>query len=772
MERVSLDGEWTLTYYPQTEREVLQPTPAGKADAQTIPARVPGNVELDLQRAGAIEDPFFDTRIFGLRSYEHFEWWYEREFDTPAGVSGKSVWLVFRGLDCLATILLNGEVVGEADNMLIPWRFEVSGRLRDSGNNRLAVRIRSAVLEARSYPYEPGHMAMATNYEQLYVRKAPHMYGWDIAPRAVSAGIWRGVDLEIRRTPEWRDVHYATESVHDTSALLRVCWQFAAEDAVLDGYTVRIRGECGESSFTDTFQPLFTAGERRIRIAGPKLWWPKGYGAANLYDVSVELLRNGTVVDDRHDAVGIRTVTLERTATAGEEGEFRLLVNNVPVFCRGSNWVPLDAFHSRDAERYEPVLELFDDLGCNIIRCWGGNVYEEHAFFRFCDRHGIMVWQDFAFACALYPQEPSFLDRVRYEAKCVVRMLRNHPSLVLWAGDNEIDVFYRIRGMNPWNNLISRRVLPEVCAELDPYRPYLESSPFVSREAAGEPWQDTQLRMPEQHLWGPRDYFKGPFYAGNTAHFASEIGYHGCPNVSSIRRFIADDALWPWQDNHHWRAHASDPVEEGGPFAYRIKLMADQIAELFGSTPDTLEQFAVASQISQGEAKKYFIEMFRMRKWRKTGIIWWNVMDCWPQFSDAIVDYYFAKKLAYWYIRRVQVPVCVMVDEPANWHCRVMVANDTREDQKGTCTVRDAESGAELFSGEFGVKANGSAEIGRVPVSHGAHRVFLITWESNGARYGNHYLLGKPPFDLGWYRSMLESISGLPGGFDAGRVGE
>jgi beta-mannosidase len=761
MERTSLNGEWRLTYNPQSRR----------GSAQTIPAYVPGNVELDLQRAGELEDPYVGRRIYGLKEYEHYEWCYAREFDTPPHGAGTSLWLVFQGVDCYSTVWLNDEVLGETDNMLIPWRFEVTDRLRDSAPNRLVVRIRSAVLEARSYSYEPGHMAMGTNYEQLFVRKAPHMYGWDIAPRVVSAGIWRGVDLEVHQQPEWCDVHYATEFVDEHSALLRVCWQFAAGEAALDDYTVRMRGVCGESTFTDTFQPLFCAGERRVRIAAPKLWWPKGYGEANLYDVSLQLLRNGTVVDERHDAVGIRTVALERTAIAGESGEFRFVVNGVPIFCRGSNWVPLDAFHSRDAERYEPVLHLFDDLGCNIIRCWGGNVYEDHAFFSFCDRHGIMVWQDFAFACAMYPQDAAFLNRVRSEARCVVRKLRNHASLVLWAGDNEIDMFYRIRGMDPWNNRISRRVLPEVCAELDPYRPYLESSPFVSREVAAEAWQDSQAQMPEQHLWGPRDYFKGPFYAGNTAHFASEIGYHGCPNVSSIRRFIPEEALWPWHENDWWRAHASDPVEEGGPFAYRIKLMADQIAELFGSTPDNLEAFAVASQISQAEAKKYFIEMFRIHKWRKTGIIWWNVMDCWPQFSDAIVDYYLSKKLAYWYIKRVQTPVCVMLDEPANWHCRILATNDTREEQRGACTVRDAESGEELFADEFRVVANGAKEIGRVQASHGAHRVFLITWELNGESYGNHYLLGKPPFELNWYRGMLEHIAGLPGGFDAHRVG-
>jgi beta-mannosidase len=278
--------------------------------------------------------------------------------------------------------------------------------------------------------------------------------------------------------------------------------------------------------------------------------------------------------------------------------------------------------------------------------------------------------------------------------------------------------------------------------------------------------------MPEQHLWGPRDYFKSPFYAENTAHFASEIGYHGCPNVSSLQRFLTPGGLWPWQDNDEWRAHAADQVPEGGQYRYRIKLMADQIRELFGSVPEELSEFVIASQISQAEAKKFFIESFRMRKWRRTGIIWWNVLDCWPQFSDAVVDYYFGKKLAYWYIRRSQLPVCIAVDEPENWHCGVVACNDTLAAAEGTCTVADADSGEILHSGSFRSPPNSSVQVGKIRVSHGEHRFLFVTWDTDMGRWGNHYCLGKPPLDLAWYRRHLESIASLEPRFDAGSVGK
>jgi len=229
------------------------------------------------------------------------------------------------------------------------------------------------------------------------------------------------------------------------------------------------------------------------------------------------------------------------------------------------------------------ALELFDDLGCTMIRCWGGNVYEDHAFFEHCDTHGMMVWQDFAFACAIYPQDEQFLGRVRHEATAVVRKLRNHPSLVLWSGDNEVDESYLWLGRDPGTNRITREVLPRVCAEHDPYRPYLPSSPYASGEVSGRflaargperaRCEEAARRlMPEQHLWGPRDYFKSPFYAETTAHFASEIGYHGCPNLSSLERFLPQDALWPWQDNDVLSREASlrSGLVPGTPGAHRL----------------------------------------------------------------------------------------------------------------------------------------------------------------------------------------------------------
>ncbi len=382
------------------------------------------------------------------------------------------------------------------------------------------------------------------------------------------------------------------------------------------------------------------------------------------------------VADEYQTTLGIRTVELVRSEiTDVYGGDFHFLVNGVKIFCKGSNWVPADAFHSRDQARYEQMLELFNDTNCNILRAWGGNVYEDHAFFDLCDRMGIMVWQDFAMACATYPLDEEFLNVMRQEAESVVAKLRQHPSLILWSGDNECDQFAMNNfNVDPGMNRLTREILPQVVHRLDPYRPYLASSPYVSQAV----WETKNERLlPENHLWGPRDYYKSSFYAESPAHFVSETGYHGCNSLSSMKTFISPDKLWPWQDNAEWLAHAYEPIGPGGPYSYRIKLMADQTAEMFGSQPENLEDFILASQISQAEAKKFFIELTRYKKWRRSGVIWWNMIDGWPQFSDAVVSYDFIKKLAYHYIKRVQQDLCLMFDEIDRWNIRLHASNDT-----------------------------------------------------------------------------------------------
>ena len=785
MREVSLDGTWQLIFFPEDTHDIQGPEYLHRLDAKAIEARVPGNVELDLVRAGLLPEPFVGRNILELAQYEHDEWWYRRRFVTPQDARGREAVLHFDGLDCFATVWLNGALVGQTDNMLVPHAFDVSLLLSAAGqDNELVVCLSSATRAASRGGYDADLSALPFNFESLRVRKAPHMYGWDIAPRAVSAGIWRSVSLRLSDPAHIAELYYHTRHADECRAAVGVHWQLhfiGPHQTDWRGCQLRFVGSCGESRFEHTIPCRFAAGAAEIPIEHPRLWWPKGYGEPALYTVTCQLLRDGEVLDERTDRIGLRTLELVRTDTTTRQqpGQFLFKVNGTPILVKGSNWVPADAFHSRDAERIPKILALFDDLGCNMIRCWGGNVYEDHPFFDFCDAHGILVWQDFAMACGRYPQDEEFLAAMRTEAEAIVCRLRNHPSLALWAGDNECDEAHLWWGrLDPNRNRITREVLPQVVRRCDPWRPYLPSSPYIAPAvfAAGDP-----SLMPEQHLWGPRDYYKSRFYTETTAHFVSEIGYHGCPPIDSLKEFLiggqGDGAqppsavpaqagapvphewpLWPWQGNDLWRIHAADTSPTPGPYAYRIELMAKQIREVFGIEPKTLEDFVLASQICQAEAKKFFVEMVRLRKWRMTGVLWWNVMDCWPQFSDAIVDYYFRRKLAYLYLKRVQRPACIMMAEPENWACRVVLGNDSREAVRGRFTIRDADTDAILLEGNAEAGPNENRPLGSVPASRGDRRLFLIEWDLNGEKGFNHYLLGTPPFRLETYKGWLRRL--------------
>jgi len=767
---ISLNGTWKLFYFPQGKHLITNPDQLKTQGLAPLEASVPGEVALDLSRQGVLPaDLFFGENIKKLKPFELYEWWYQREFPTPAGIAGRRLELRFQGVDCLATYWLNGKPLGESQDSMIEYRFDVTGKLNATAPNVLTVRLRSPIIEAAGKKYDPAYtvIALDTNQEANWIRRPAHSYGWDIMPRAVSAGLWRPVELVVHAPQEITDMYFTTIEVEGNRAKLIVTYELATELELIPHLRLRLQARCGNSTFTHIHKVEFPVGRMEFEVQSPKLWWPRGYGDANLYKVTTQLLQDDAVVATREDSIGIRKVDLIRTeiTTMEKPGQFMFKVNGVPILVKGSNWVPADAFHSRDAGRYEKILALFVDLKCNFLRSWGGNVYEDDAFFNICDRNGIMVWQDFAMADAVYPITYDFLDLIRQEAVAVVSKLRNHPSLALWTGDNEVDGAYLFHGLDPAHNKINREVLPEVVFRCDPYRAYLPSSPYISPEVAAT--GDHRL-MPEEHLWGPRDYFKSTYYTEHTAEFVSEAGYHGCPSLSSLKRFIDEQHLWPATNDPQWILHSVDWV--GRP--YRIQLMSNQVQELFGTVPADIENFILASQISQAEAMKFLVEMTRLRKWQSTGLVWWNVMDGWPQISDAIVDYFFNKKLAYYYIRRVQEPICVMVDEPKNWHCRVVVGDDSREDASGHYRVWDADSGETLLEGDYAVKANENLEVGQIPVFHSGKRLFLMEWTANGKKYANHYLQGMPPYSLSQYKGWLTKIAALEEGFDATSIGK
>lgn len=755
MKKHILSGDWELFGYGH-DMSVNSPD-----NIETCPikicGKVPGNVDLDLSREGILpKDLFMGLNIKETERFEGHSWWYRRSFKKPE-LYTKKLSLLFEGVDCLADYYLNGEYIGSSDNMFLPHEFDVSEKLLEE--NVLCVHIRSAMLHAFSKNYKVFSLAnhrLNHSVEAGFIRKAQHSFGWDILPRAVSAGIFKDVYLVEKDDYAFLQFYPYVHEFGKEMSVIRFCYELDTPYIPYgDELTLTVEGKCGESHFKVEREIDFKAEFVDATILSPKLWWPKGYGEPNVYDIKATLSKDGNVLAEYTTNFGIRTVELDSTEiTNGYDGKFTFIINGVPVMCKGSNWVPLDAYHSRDKERYAKALELCDDIGCNILRVWGGGVYEQEVFYDFCDRHGIMIWQDFMMACLAYPLSEDFQKVMYEEAQEVIKTLRNHPCIILWSGDNECDQF--INGINGQKdvNHITRKSIPAAILENDMKRPYLPSSPYVTSKVKRN--ED----IPENHLWGCRDYYKSSFYAASTAHFVSETGYHGCPSKVSLEKFITPECLWPIY-NKEWALHSTDYKFHD----HRVKLMEDQIIQLFGFKPDNLDDFTLASQFSQAEADKFFIERIRCDKPRKSGIIWWNILDGWPQMSDAVVDYYYEKKKAYNYIKRSMEPFFIMASEIETWGCPIIASNDTLETVKGTYKVSDIMSGEVFSQGSFEVEPNSNKKLDHVRVMYSDNGMFLIEWEINGKKFINHYLHGFPAFDYSdyctWHNRLEEIYNSL-----------
>ncbi len=728
----------TVTVFPKTRKEIMA------SGYEIIPAAVPGNLELDLVNAKKLpEDIYFGENILESQKLESTHVWYFTEFEIED--NGKDRFLLFEGIDTSAEIFVDGEFIAHTENMLIPYEFCINDIC--AGKHELVVHIEPANLYSKRFPLDQNLRAMKYNYASLAIRKAPYMYGWDIMPRTVSIGLWKDVSVVYKNKERINDDYFFTTTVvrnDENYAEVTFAASFELSGDIYPEYSVRIKGVCGNDPF-EGLQTLYAHETRMtLRVQNAHIWRPKNYGSPELYDITVELIKNGEVLDTKTLKYGIRTAELERTSLAGENGKFGFIINGKKIFVLGTNWVPTDAFPSRHREYTLRGLEMVNDLNCNMIRCWGGNVYHDDEFYDYCDAHGILVWQDFAMACAIYPNDERFCELMREEAEATVKRLRNHPCIVLWSGDNECDwsrMWFRteidgrrLHRKNPNDNKITRKVLKDVLASLDGYRPYLPSSPYVDEAAFA-----ADGSISEDHLWGPRDYFKGDYYNKNSVcHFASETGYHGCPAPASLKKFIGKEHLDSHGDGKvcadpHWLIHAASPeVSTSAPWAYRIPLMTRQIERIFGSASAELNGFALQSQISQAEAMKFFIEHFRVGKWYRTGIIWWNIIDGWPQISDAVVDWYGTKKLAYEYIKRSQKPFCIMLDEPdENGKMRLLAANDSRNEIHASFSVTDALSGKTLLDGDCTVQPDGLELLGTLDARSAEY--YKIVWNGDAS---------------------------------------
>jgi beta-mannosidase len=632
---------------------------------ETYPAKMPGVVHLDLLQNDLIGDPFYRDYEQGLQWIGKTDWEYRTEFAVaPETLARRNVELVFDGLDTYAKVLLNGKEILDADNMYRRWRVAVAGKLKAKGNE-LRVVFRSPINEDLAKVTGSGYELPAVNDQgektSVYTRKAPYSFGWDWGPRFVTCGVWKPVRLEA-----WDDARIVDVAVRqkelgkDKATLTAEVEVVAAKPAAGTSLaaTLEVTVEGGGAPVTAKV-PLKTGSTTHtvaFEIASPKLWWPNGYGEQPLYTVKTRLLVAGQAVDESKDRIGLRT--LERRRAKDEWGtSFEFVVNGVPVFAKGANWIPADSFLTRvTRERYAGLLRSAQDAHMNMLRVWGGGIYESDDFYELADEMGLLVWQDFHFSCSLYPADKEFLANVAVEAEEAIRRLRNHPSVALWNGNNEMEAGWFQWGWKErypgwlWNDYkaIFHDLLPKAVAKFDPTRSYWPSSPSANLEGPpGDPGNG------DMHYWGVW-HGAEPFaaYERQRTRFMSEYGFQSFPEMKTIQSFAREGDLSidsPVMMSHQKHPRGNQLIREYMLRDYR--------------EPKDFASFLYVSQVLQAEGIKLGAESLRRSRPQTMGSLYWQLNDCWPVASWASIDYFGRWKALQHYAKRFYAPVLVSTSE-------------------------------------------------------------------------------------------------------------
>ena len=612
---------------PLTEGWVL------RHEGKGLSAEVPGCVHTDLLAAGVIPDPFLGRNEAEVAWVGRREWTYETQLRAGAGRHEQTD-LVFDGLDTAAEITLGGQLLGRTRNMHRSYRFDVTGM-----EGRLSVRFGSAYAEAEAVRGQVGERPAAYTEPYNHVRKMACSFGWDWGPTLVTAGIWRPVRLE-----QW-----STARIARVRPLVTVEGGEGMVELHVEVERTRVEApltvEATAGGLRARAELDGTAGVVRLRVPGARLWWPQGYGEQPLYDVELTLLQGSEALDVWRRRVGFRSVELDTSADAHGTG-FTLVVNGERLFARGVNWIPDDVFPSRiTRERYRERLRQAADAGVDLVRIWGGGIYESEAFYDACDELGLLVWQDFPFACAAYPEEQPLRGEVEAEARENVVRLMPHPSLVLWNGNNENLWGFRDWGWeerlagDSWGEGYYLGLLPRVVAELDPTRPYTAGSPW-SGSWAHHPNDPAHGTHHSWAVWNREDYGD---YRLHVPRFVAEFGWQAPPAHATLRRALPGEELAADSPGmlHHQKADDGKGKLERG------------LARHFAVPEGDFDRWHYLMQVNQARAVAAGIEHWRSHWPVCAGTVVWQLNDCWPVTSWAAIDGDGREKPLYHELRRL-----------------------------------------------------------------------------------------------------------------------
>ena len=638
--------------------EFRQAPDPGAAETTWRPAQVPGDVHLDLLRNNLIPDPFYRDNEAKLQWIENANWEYRTTVQaTPTLLEHKNVELVFEGLDAYAQVYLNEKLILTADDMFLEWRVNVKSDLH-SGGNQLRVVFPSPITEAAKVAASDKWREYTHTEEKTYVRKAAYEYGWDWGPRFVTSGIWRPAKLEAWNDARISNLHIAQRDVTARVAHLTAEIEITAANDASGRITLAYvhKGKKSETALDADLHPGVNHFEFPLQIENPDLWYPAGYGAQPRYEFTAELKIGKNVEDQATVHTGLRSIVLRRDLDQWGRS-FEFIINGIPIFGKGADVIPFDSFPNRvTTAQYRRILESARDANMNMIRHWGGGYYETDEFYDLCDELGIMIWQDFMFGNDWQPGTYAFKLTVEKEAEYQVRRLRDHPSIIIFCGNNETEEAFHWQDrdslntsarMQMWQDYLTvfSGILARTVNRLAPETPYWPSSPSSDYEETSDKFQSGDFH--DWSVWHGRVPFSE--YEKHNPRFMTEFGFQSFPEMATVDAFTLPEdrtsIFTPVMLAHQKNNEGNSIIHD-----YMLK---------YYSEPKDFASFLYASQVLQAEGIKIGAEHLRRNRPRTMGSIYWQLNDCWPVASWSSIDYYGRWKALQYYARRFYAPLLV-----------------------------------------------------------------------------------------------------------------
>ena len=753
------------------------------------PATVPGVVHTDLLQNKIIEDPFFRLNERGLQWIDKEDWVYETCFTLAADMMRKeNMELVFEGLDTYADVYLNDECILKANNMFRRWSIPVRQYIREE-NNILKVYFHSPVKidvpkwDALPYQYpasndQSENGGLFNKKISIFARKAGYHYGWDWGPRLVTSGIWRPVYIRAWSDLRINDVFIEQKEVGAGRAVIAGHVELDA-DKDMDGVLVTITDEA-TGRVLGEWQADLKRGTNRVTVDfvlhKPKLWWSNGLGEPFLYRFRTDIIAGGELLDSKTERVGIRS--LKVVHQPDKDGHtFYIELNGRPVFAKGANYIPLDNFLPRvTPENYKRTILDAAGVNMNMLRVWGGGIYENDVFYDLCDEHGIMIWQDFMFACSMYPAEGALLDNIHQEAVDNVKRLRNHACIALWCGNNECQDAWLGWG---WKREIERQnkeyadkiwaqyrqqyhvTLPGVVREYAPGTFYWPSSPFAFEgEMSGTTDGD-------RHYWSVW-HGKAPIsdYDSEKSRFFSEYGFQSFPEFESVKRYA------PYPEDWDIRSEVMMSHQRGGDHANG--LIETYLLNEY-KKPRDFRAFLYMNHVLQGDAIKTAIESHRRQMPYNMGTLFWQHNDCWPVASWASRDYYGRWKAQHYYVRKAYDDILISPVVEGD-DLKVYAVSDRLENTSGRLQLQVCQFDGTVvhhWGKSVGISGNDSRVCFSAPLAkllEGADRgtvyVRVDYTDKSGRVYHNNYYLGKQK-DMDYPKVDLQTeVRSIEGGYE------